>query len=100
MVERFADYWNKDAVAFDEIVYLPMPDSTVRLNNLLSGQLDIMERIATSDLERLEGNDAVKVVGSPASATSISSSTSRAPTRSPRTPSQARRWMRPSIGTF
>jgi peptide/nickel transport system substrate-binding protein len=62
VVERFADYWDKDAVHFDEIVYLPMPDSTVRLNNLLSGQIDIMERIATSDLQRLEGNDAVKVV--------------------------------------
>jgi peptide/nickel transport system substrate-binding protein len=62
VVERFADYWNKDAIHFDEIVYLPMPDSTVRLNNLLSGQIDMMERIATSDLQRLEGNDAVKVV--------------------------------------
>ena len=62
VLERFANYWNKDAIHFDEIVYLPMPDSTVRLNNLLSGQLDIMERIATSDLERLKGNDAVKVV--------------------------------------
>jgi peptide/nickel transport system substrate-binding protein len=62
VVERFADYWNEDAIRFDEIVYRPMPDSTVRLNNLLSGELDMMERIATSDLPRLEGNPAVKVV--------------------------------------
>ena len=31
----FANYRNKDAIHFDEIVYLPMPDWTVRLNNLL-----------------------------------------------------------------
>ena len=61
-VEKFADYWDKDNVHFDEIVYRPMPDSTVRLNNLLSGELDIIEGVATSDLDGLKGNDAVKVV--------------------------------------
>jgi peptide/nickel transport system substrate-binding protein len=61
-VEKFADYWNKDAAYFDEIVYRPMPDSTVRLNNLLSGELDIIEGVATSDLEGLKGQDAVEVV--------------------------------------
>ncbi len=61
-VEKFADYWNKDAVFFDEIVYRPMPDSTVRLNNLLAGELDIIEGVATSDLEGLKGNEAVEVV--------------------------------------
>ena len=63
VLERFADYWNNEAIHFDEIIYLPMPDSTVRLNNLLSGQIDMMERIATSDLSRLEGNADFKVVG-------------------------------------
>lgn len=62
ILERFADYWNKDAIHFDEITYLPIPDSTVRLNNLLSGQLDMMEGLATSDLQRLEGNPDFKVV--------------------------------------
>jgi len=61
-VEKFAEYWNPEAAAFDEIVYRPMPDSTVRLNNLLSGELDIIEGVATSDLEQLKANDAVKVV--------------------------------------
>jgi peptide/nickel transport system substrate-binding protein len=61
-VERFADYWDKDKVHFDEIVYRPMPDSTVRLNNLLSGELDIIEGVATSDLDGLKANDAVQVI--------------------------------------
>jgi peptide/nickel transport system substrate-binding protein len=62
VVQRFEDHWNKDAYQFDEIIYLPMPDSTVRLNNLLSGQIDIMERVATSDLPRLTENNDVSVV--------------------------------------
>src|SRR5271165_2276936 len=38
--EKFADYWNRDNVVIDKIVYLPIIDSTVRLANLKSGSLD------------------------------------------------------------
>ena len=37
VLERFADYWDKDNIKLDRIVYLPIPDSTVRLANLQSG---------------------------------------------------------------
>src|ERR1051326_7759624 len=30
VLERFADYWNKGAINFDRILFLPIPDSTVR----------------------------------------------------------------------
>ncbi|MCX7363734.1 MAG: ABC transporter substrate-binding protein, partial [Alphaproteobacteria bacterium] len=33
VVEKFADYWNKDQVSIDRITYLPIVDSTVRLAN-------------------------------------------------------------------
>src|SRR5215475_3189300 len=39
--EKFADYWNKDNVFIDRIVYLPIVDATVRLANLKSGGLDL-----------------------------------------------------------
>ena len=42
VVEKFADYWNKDHVLIDKITYLPIVDSTVRLANLRSGGLDMM----------------------------------------------------------
>src|SRR6202041_1838549 len=35
--EKFADYWNKDNIHIDRIVYLPLVDATVRLANLKSG---------------------------------------------------------------
>ncbi len=40
VVEKFADYWNKDQVFIDKITYQPIVDGTVRLANLRSGGLD------------------------------------------------------------
>ena len=56
VLERFPDYWNKGAIHFDRIVYLPIPDSTVRLANLRSGQLDFIERLAPSDVPQLKSD--------------------------------------------
>src|SRR3982074_453 len=44
VLDRFADYWNKDLVKFDRIVFTPIPDSTVRLANLQSGGVATVER--------------------------------------------------------
>lgn len=49
VLDRFPDYWNKDAVHFDRIVFLPIPDSTVRLANLQAGSLDLIERLGPTD---------------------------------------------------
>src|SRR3954447_17552447 len=56
VVERFADYWNKDNVHIDKITYLPIVDSTVRLANLKSGQLDVIERLAATDIKDVRSN--------------------------------------------
>src|SRR6201995_2807286 len=48
--EKFADYWNKDNVFVDKIVYLPIVDATVRLANLKSGSLDLIERVLATDV--------------------------------------------------
>ena len=50
MVERYPNYWNKGEIHLDRIVYTPIPDATVRLANLRSGQLDFIERMAASDV--------------------------------------------------
>jgi len=49
--EKFADYWNKDNVFVDKIVYLPIVDATVRLANLKSGSLDLIERVLATDIK-------------------------------------------------
>ena len=54
--ERFADYWNKDNVFIDRIVFLPIVDATVRLANLKSGALDLIERVLATDIKDVESD--------------------------------------------
>jgi len=54
VLERYPGYWNKAAIHFDKVVYLPIIDATVRLANLRSGQLDFIERMASSDVPSLK----------------------------------------------
>src|SRR6478672_6725026 len=61
VLERYANYWNKGAIHFDRIVYLPIVDSTVRLANLRSGQLDFIERLAASDVPQLKSDNRFKI---------------------------------------
>jgi peptide/nickel transport system substrate-binding protein len=49
--ERFADYWNKDNIFIDRVVFLPIVDATVRLANLKSGGLDLIERVLATDIK-------------------------------------------------
>ena len=60
VLERNPTYWNKDAIHFDKIVYTPIPDATVRLANLKSGQLDFIERVASSDIAKLQADKKLK----------------------------------------
>jgi peptide/nickel transport system substrate-binding protein len=63
VLERFADYWDKDKIKVDRIVYLPFPDATVRLANLRSGGLDLIEGVAPSDLDTLRQDPRLKLAG-------------------------------------
>jgi peptide/nickel transport system substrate-binding protein len=56
VLERYPNYWNKAAVHFDRVVFLPIPDATVRLANLRSGQLDFVERLAASDVPQVKSD--------------------------------------------
>jgi len=58
--ERYANYWNKAAISFDKVIYTPIPDATVRLANLRSGQLDFIERVAPSDMEKIRADKKLK----------------------------------------
>src|SRR5690242_12948878 len=54
--EKFADYWNKDGVFIDKIVFLPIVDATVRLANLKSGGLDLIERVLATDIKAVRAD--------------------------------------------
>ena len=54
IVEKFKDYWNAANVHIDRIVYQPIENSTVRLANLRSGNLEIIERSLATDAETVK----------------------------------------------
>ncbi len=59
--EKFADYWNKDNVFIDRVVYLPIVDATVRLANLKSGGLDLVERVLATDIKDVRADSRIKL---------------------------------------
>jgi peptide/nickel transport system substrate-binding protein len=61
VLERFADYWDKDNIKLERIVYLPIPDSTVRLANLQSGGLDMIEGVAATDFDAVRKDPRLKL---------------------------------------
>jgi peptide/nickel transport system substrate-binding protein len=61
VVEKFKDYWNKDNVFIDRVVYLPIVDATVRLANLKSGGLDLMERLLATDIKDVRADPRLKL---------------------------------------
>ncbi|GIX11047.1 ABC transporter substrate-binding protein [Elioraea sp.] len=61
VVERFPDYWDKGNVHLDRIIYLPIPDSTVRLANLQSGALELTETISATDIPAVQRNPRLRV---------------------------------------
>jgi len=61
VVERFPDYWDKGRIGVDRVVYRPIQDSTVRLANLKSGQLDLIERLLATDIGEVKKDTRLKL---------------------------------------
>ena len=61
-LERFPDYWNKDAVHLDRAVYQPIPDSSIRLADLQAGSVDFVEYIVPTDTNTVASSSKLKLV--------------------------------------
>jgi len=61
VLKRFDKYWNKDAYHFDKVIFLPIPDASVRLANLRAGDLDITEGIAASDIKTVKADNKLRL---------------------------------------
>ncbi|WP_134680357.1 ABC transporter substrate-binding protein [Paracoccus ravus] len=59
VLEKFADYYDADQIKIDRVTYLPIPDTTVRLANLRSGELDMIECVAASDVAGVREDEAL-----------------------------------------
>jgi peptide/nickel transport system substrate-binding protein len=61
VVEKFAGYWNANDVFIDRIIFRPVVDSTIRLANLKSGSLDLIERALATDIKDIKADPKLKL---------------------------------------
>lgn len=60
--QRFERHWNASAIGVMRLTYRPIPDSTVRLANLRSGELQLIERVAPTDAASLRTDRRVALI--------------------------------------
>lgn len=65
VVERFPDYWDAGSINLEQIVFLPIPDTSVRLANLQAGDLELIERPAPTDLEAIRNDPNLELPTAP-----------------------------------
>src|SRR5262245_41013181 len=65
VLEKFADYWNAANIHVDRVVFRPVVESTVRLANLKSGSLEMIERALATDLPEIRADAKLKVATVP-----------------------------------
>lgn len=56
VLKKFDKYYDAKDYHFDQVVFLPIPDTTVRLQNLRSGGIDILERLNPSDIKTVKSD--------------------------------------------
>jgi peptide/nickel transport system substrate-binding protein len=61
VLRRYAGYWNPNEYHFDQVVYLPSPNSSVRLANLQAGSLDLVEYILPTDIPAVEADPKLRI---------------------------------------
>ena len=61
VLDKFDKYYNAGDYHFDRLVFRGMPDSNVRLLNLRSGQLDLIERLAATDVKAVSAEPKLAV---------------------------------------
>jgi Bacterial extracellular solute-binding proteins, family 5 Middle len=54
VLKRDPNYWDAKNYHFDQVTYLPIPNSSIRLANLQAGSLDLVEFIAPADMATVE----------------------------------------------
>lgn len=62
VLEKDADYYDADNYAFDRVIFRIIPDDAVRLANLQSGEIDIMEKLDPSNAEAVSQDANLQII--------------------------------------
>ncbi len=66
-LERYDEYWQTDLPRAAGVTFLPIPDTTVKLTNLRSGTIDLVDEIAAADVESATDDSELQVFTQPGS---------------------------------
>ncbi len=61
VLEKFKEHWEAANYNFDRVIYRSIPDTTVRLANLRAGELDMLERLAPTDVKSAKADKSLTV---------------------------------------
>jgi len=64
VLERFPEYWDAASIKLGRVVYLPIPDSSIRLANLQAGSIELSEQILPTDADAVRSNPLLRLVTS------------------------------------
>src|SRR5438309_9081173 len=66
LIKRNASYWNKQGGPYlDRIRYRPIPDDTVKLQSLQTGEIDVMDYVQPRDVAAVRADRSVVVIDVP-----------------------------------
>lgn len=62
-IEKNPDYWNTEKAGYlDQIVFKPVAEEAQRLNGLTTGEIDLAQTIAPTDIAAVQGNADLQVI--------------------------------------
>jgi peptide/nickel transport system substrate-binding protein len=61
ILERFPDYWDKSKPYLDRVIYRAVPDPTVRLTMVRTGEVDIATDVDAKDIPSLHNEGSLRV---------------------------------------
>ncbi len=80
VLKRFPGYWGARSIHFDQVVYLPNPNASVRLANLQAGALDVVEYILPTDVPAVQKDPKLRIaIGDSLAYTGIAINTDNGP---------------------
>ena len=63
--EKNEDYWRDGLPYLDELTLVMVPDLTTRINMLLTGEVDVIRSVASSEVQNLSEQDGVQLIQTP-----------------------------------
>ena len=61
-LKKYDKYWNAAEYPIEQVTFLPITDATVKLANLRAGDLDMLERLAPSDVPSVKEDESLQFV--------------------------------------